>query len=47
MKKFDLKESNFLTSDPVDSYFKFISSYDFSDGICISKCEAILRDDEG
>ena len=46
MKKFDCKESNYVTSDPVESYFECISSCDISDGIRISQCVQILRDDE-
>jgi len=46
MKKVDFKESNYVTSDPVESYFECISSCDISDGICISKCVEILRDQE-
>ncbi len=47
MKKSDLKESNYFMSDPVESYFECISSCDISDGICISKCVEILRDEDG
>ena len=46
MKRYDLKESNNLTSDPVENYFECITSCDITDGICISKCVEILRDDE-
>ena len=46
MKKYDLKESNHLSSDPVDSYFECISFCDIYDGICVSKCVEILRDEE-
>ena len=46
MKKYDLKESSCVTSDPVESYFECISSCDITDGTCISKCVEILRDDE-
>ena len=46
MKKYDLKESNYVASDLVDSYFECISSCDIADGICISQCVEILRDDE-
>ena len=42
MKKYDLSESNYVTSDPVESYFECISSCDISDGICISQCVEIL-----
>ena len=46
MKKYDFKESNYVTYDPVESYFECISTCDITDGICISKCVEILRDDE-
>ncbi len=46
MKKYDFKESNHVASDLVESYFECISSCDISDGICISQCVEILRDDE-
>ncbi len=46
MKKYDLKESNSVISDPVESYFECISSCDISDGTCISRCVETLRDDE-
>ena len=46
MKKYDLKEGIYVTSDPVESYFECISSCDIKDGICISKCVEILRDEE-
>ena len=46
MKKCDSKGSNYITSDPVESYFECISICDINDGICISKCVEILRDDE-
>ncbi len=45
MKNYDLKESNYVTSDAVEIYFECVSSCDISDGICISKCVEILRDD--
>ena len=46
MKNYDLKECNYVTSDPVESYFECISSCDISDGTCISQCVEILRYDE-
>ena len=46
MNNYDLNESSFSTSDSVESYFECISSCDISDGICISKCIEILRDEE-
>ena len=47
MKKYDFKESNYVAIDPVESYFECISSCDIDDGICISQCVEILRDNEG
>ncbi len=32
--------------DPLENYFECISSCDINDGICVSKCVEILRDDE-
>ena len=46
MKKYDFQDGNYLNSDPVESYFECISSCDIADGICISKCVEILRDNE-
>ena len=46
MKKYDLQERNYVTYDPVENYFECISSCDISDGICISKCVEVLRDQE-
>ena len=46
MKKYELKESSFVASDPVENYFECLTSCELADGICISKCVEILRDDE-
>ena len=46
MKQYDLNESNYVVSDPVESYFECISTCHISDGICISKCVEILRENE-
>ena len=46
MKKNEFKETNYVTNDSVDSYFECIACCDITDGICISKCVEILRDDE-
>ncbi len=46
MKNYDLNEKNFQISDPVDSYFECISSCDISDGVCISKCVELLKENE-
>ncbi len=47
MNKNDFKEFSYVKSDPVENYFECISSCDIYDGICISKCVEILRDQEG
>ena len=46
MKNYDLNEKNFQISDPVDSYFECISSCDISDGVCISKCVELLKENQ-
>ena len=46
MNNYDLKESNFQISDPVESYFECISYCDISDGTCISKCVEKLRESQ-
>ena len=46
MKKYDFKDTNYVMTDPVDSYFECITCCDIADGICISKCVEILRDNE-
>jgi len=46
INKNELKDFSFVTSDPVDNYFECISSCDISDGVCLSKCVEILKDDE-
>ena len=46
MKKYDVKESNYLSSDPVESYFECISSCDIYDGNCVTKCVELLKDFE-
>ena len=46
MNKFDFKENNYVTNDPVESYFECITSCDINDGNCISKCVKILRDED-
>ena len=46
MKNSDLTEKQFQVSDPVENYFECISSCDIRDGICISKCVEILKENE-
>ncbi len=47
MKNYDLQENQFQISDPIESYFECISSCDIKDGICISRCVEILKENEG
>ena len=44
MSNFDLKEKQFQSSDPIESYFECISSCDMNDGTCISMCVEILKE---
>ena len=46
MKNFDLIQKNIPITDPIECYFECISSCDISDGICISKCVELLREEE-
>ena len=46
MRNYDFKENRYVNSDSVDSYFECISSCDITDGICISRCVEILREEE-
>ena len=46
MKYYDFQEKKFLISDPVESYFECISSCDLKDGICISRCVEILKQND-
>ena len=46
MKKYDFKNSNYPISDPVEKYFECISSCEIKDGICVSKCVEILKDQD-
>ena len=46
MKNHNLKEKQFQISDPIESYFECISTCDIKDGICISKCVEILKQND-
>ena len=46
MKNYDFRETQFLTSDPIESYFECISTCDIEDGSCISRCVEILKNNE-
>ena len=43
MTNIDLKDKQFQSSDPIESYFECISSCDIQDGSCISRCVEILK----
>ena len=45
-KKDELTKIISLSIDPIDSYFECISMCDVEDGLCISKCVEILRDND-
>ena len=46
MKDCDCQEKNFQIFDPIESYFKCISTCDIKDGKCISMCVEILKQNE-
>ena len=46
MKNFEFQEKQFKISDPVENYFECISSCEVSDGVCISRCVEILKQNE-
>ena len=43
MTNIDLKDKQFQSYDPIESYFECISSCDINDGSCISRCVEILK----
>ena len=47
MKNKDFKEKQFQIVDPIESYFECISICDVKDGICISRCVEILKQNDG
>ena len=46
MKNFDFQEKQLQISDPIESYFECISTCDIKDGICISRCVEILKQND-
>ena len=46
MKNYNVQEKQFQISDPIESYFECISSCDLNDGICISRCVEILKQND-
>ena len=47
MKNNEFKAKQFQIADPVESYFECISTCDVNDGICISRCVEILKQNDG
>ncbi len=43
MKNHYLQEKKVKISDQIESYFECISTCDFGDGSCISRCVEILK----
>ena len=46
MKNYDYKKKKLQIYDPIEIYFECISSCDFKDGTCISKCVEILKQND-
>ena len=46
MKNYQFQEKQFQISDPIDNYFECISICDRSDGVCISRCVEILKQND-
>jgi len=46
MKNCDFQEKHFQISDPIESDFESIATCDMRVGGCISRCVAILQQDE-
>jgi len=46
MKDIDFQDKQFKVSDPIESYFECISTCDIKDGICISRCVEILKEND-
>ena len=47
MKDYDFHEKQFQIYDSIESYFECISTCDIKDGLCISRCVEILKQNEG
>ena len=46
MKNYDFQKKKFSLSDPIDNYFECITTCDVRDGLCISRCVEILKENE-
>ena len=46
MKNFEFQEKQVQISDPIESYFECITTCDFRDGKCISRCVEILKQND-
>ena len=46
MKNYQFQEKQFEISDPIESYFECITTCDVRDGICISRCVEMLKEND-
>ena len=46
MKNYDLNEKQFPISDPIDSYFECITTFDIEDVRYISRCVQIFKQND-
>ena len=46
MKNYQFQEKQFQISDPIESYFECITTCDIKDGVCISRCVEILKQND-
>ena len=44
MRNFNFQDKELPISDPIENYFECISTCDIKDGICISRCVEILKE---
>ena len=44
MKNYQFQEKQFEISDPIESYFECITTCDVRDGICMSRCVDLLKE---
>ena len=47
MKNYDFQEKQFQISDPIESYFERILTFEMKDGNWISNCLEILKQNDG
>ena len=46
MKNCNFQEKQYQISDPIESYFECITPCDLNDGLCISRCVEILKQND-